>query len=59
MTQAPNRNAGKPTTRSTAQPLTVELDADIAANPRAFLRQLFDAAVTRALPLENLSLIHI
>ena len=53
MTQAPIRHAGKPTARSTAQPLTVELDADIAANPRAFLRQLFDAAVTRALPLEN------
>lgn len=26
---------------------------DIASSPRTFLRQLFDAAVTRALPLEN------
>lgn len=29
------------------------LPADIAASPRTFLRLLFDAAVSRALPLEN------
>lgn len=29
------------------------VDPDIQSNPRAFLRQLFDAAVKRALPLEN------
>jgi glycerate 2-kinase len=32
---------------------SIPLHADIAASPRTFLRQLFDAAVTRALPLEN------
>jgi glycerate 2-kinase len=29
------------------------LDSDIQQNPRAFLRQLFDQAVQRALPLHN------
>ena len=31
----------------------ISIHPDIASNPRTFLRQLFDAAVTRALPLEN------
>ncbi len=32
---------------------TKSLHPEISASPRTFLRQLFDAAVTRALPLEN------
>ena len=32
---------------------TQALNPDIHLNPRAFLRQLFDEAVRRALPLEN------
>ena len=31
----------------------ISIHPDIASSPRTFLRQLFDAAVTRALPLEN------
>lgn len=31
----------------------ISIHADIASSPRTFLRQLFDAAVTRALPLQN------
>jgi glycerate 2-kinase len=31
----------------------ISIRPDIASSPRTFLRQLFDAAVTRALPLEN------
>jgi glycerate 2-kinase len=31
----------------------ISLHPDISSSPRTFLRQLFDAAVTRALPLQN------
>jgi glycerate 2-kinase len=31
----------------------ISIHPDIASSPRTFLRQLFDAAVTRALPLQN------